>query len=261
MTGLTEITRTAERWRRAEIGDATFAALYFLHWQIARHGKRFAARKRKSDPPPACAEWLEAVQIAGPRTLPVRLRGYLEDHHFYGISAVVPTALCRWLDGGWDLRLSEEIPNPVALLRAQARGTRVVTAITAHPRMLEPVLDKFDAFAFFQHDLEHAFKFFELPALHAGQRALFAALETAFDRGVFAGYREDPTFARKFDYLISDMNTHPQHGRQYLRAILIEFHLRRDGKPPTAALALSAQRTIDAVMRAVDSPAPLAAGA
>ncbi len=40
-------------------------------------------------------------------------------------------------------------------------------------------------------------------------------------------------FAQKFDYLISDMNTHAMHSLQYLQAILIDFHLRREGKHPS----------------------------
>jgi len=126
-----------------------------------------------------------------------------------------------------------------------------VTAITAYPRMLSPVLDKPDAFEFFLHDLEHAYKFFHSPALYAGQRAFFRALDAALTRGAFLPYLDEAVFAGKFRYLMSDMNTHPEHSRQYLRAILIEFHLRRAGKPPTAALPPAAQPSIDSVMRAV----------
>lgn len=259
VTGLKQIAQVAGCWRRGGIGGATFAALYFLSWQIARHGSAFAARKRKSDPPPVLAAWLEALEGADARALPERLRGYPEGYQFRGVSARAPAALGQWLRGNWPLELHEEIPSPRAVLRAQARGTRGVTAITAYPRMLEPVRGKADGFAFFLHDLEHAFKFFQVPALHAGQRAFFAALEVALERGVFGRYCEDPVFARKLDHLISDMNTHPQHGRQYLRATLIEACLRRDGKPPVAALAPAALRAIDRVMRAVDPPTLLAA--
>ena len=258
---LTEIARVAASWRRGEISSAVFAALYFLRWQVARHGGRFAARVRKSDPPPDSNAWLDSMEAADTRTLPARLQDFLENHRFYGVSAAVPTALGHWLRGGWRLELCEGIPSPLAVLHAQARGTRWVTAITAYPRLLEPVLNKSDAFAFFLHDLEHAFKFFQSPALHAGQRAFFAALEAAVERGAFAAFCEDSEFAQKLDYLMSDMNTHPQHSRQYLRAILIESCLRREGMPPGAPLAPSARRAIDGIMRTVDSPSLLAANA
>jgi hypothetical protein len=130
---------------------------------------------------------------------------------------------------------------------------RPVTVITAYPRLLNPVLNKPDAYAFFLHDLEHAYKFFHSRGLYHGQCAFFAALLRALDSGVFASYFEDPLFVGKFHYLMSDMNTHPQHSRQYLRAILIEAHLRREGKGPSAALGPAGERVIADTMRAMEA--------
>jgi hypothetical protein len=255
------IARATARWRRGEIGAATFASLYFLFWQVARHGNGFAARKRKHGTRPNFAAWLHSIDAADRSALSERLHDGLENHQFRGVRASVPTTLCRWLRGRWPLVACEEIPSPVAVLRAQARGTRPVTIISAYPRMREPVLTKPDGFAFFLHDLEHAYKFFHAPALHAGQRAFFAALEAAFDRGIFVWYRTDPVFARKFDYLMSDMNTHPQHSRLYLRAILIESALSHEGKSPSGSLSRSSRRVVDGAMRAVAEPVALAAEA
>lgn len=255
------IAGAAARWRRREIGAATFAALYFLFWQIARHGTAFAARKSKRDVRPDVATWLNGMEAAEASVLPAQLHDLFENHQFRAVRASVPTTLCRWLRGAWPLVLREEVPNTITVLRAQARGTRPVTIISAYPRMLQPVLTKADAFGFFLHDLEHAYKYFCTPALHAGQRAFFTALEAAFDRGVFAGYRADPVFAQKFDYLMSDMNTHPQHSRQYLRAILIESALRHEAKPPGASLSQSSHHAVDTALCAVDASAVLVAEA
>jgi len=237
------------RWRRR--APAIFAALYFLHWQIVRHGRAFAARKHAGDVRPDAGEWLAALDVADEPVLRARLLDYMGRYQFRGVSANVAAALCRWLRGDWPLELRADIPAPRAVLSAQARGKRPVTAITAYPRMLSPVLDKSDAFEFFLHDLEHAYKFFHSPALYAGQRAFFRALDAALTRGAFLPYLDEAVFAGKFRYLMSDMNTHPEHSRQYLRAILIEFHLRRAGKPLSAALPPAAQPSIDSVMRAV----------
>jgi hypothetical protein len=251
---LIQIPRVAARWRRGEIGAAVCAALYFLHWQIARHGRGFATRKRKRDTPPDPAAWIAMIEATDAAALAVRLAGCLENHQFRGVSAGVAAALSHWLHGRWPLELHEAVPSPDTLLRMQARGVRAVTAITAYPRMLAPVLDRPDGYAFFLHDLEHAFKFFASPLLHADQRAFFASVAAALDRGEFAPYLHDPAFARKFDYLISDMNTHPQHSRQYLRAILIESRLRREGKAPAGALSSSARRAVERLVRAVMPP-------
>jgi hypothetical protein len=168
----------------------------------------------------------------------------------------VPVALLQWLRGAWPLILREDIPKPLEVLRIQARGCRAVTVLTEYPRLRQSVLNKPDAYAFFLHDLEHAYKFFHSPALRAGQCVFFAVLEDAFDRGVFAPYFGDAEFTGKFHYLMSDMNTHPEHSRQYLRAILVEFYLRREQKGRKQALSSAAEQMLNEVMRAVAIPAP-----
>jgi len=251
------LARLTAGWR-ADSSPAVFAARYFLAGQMARHRDAFASRKRKDVRRPHAPTWLAALDAANPAEREALLLDYVEHYQFRGVRAHVPTALGQWLRGRWPLELRHDIPSARAILRAQARGTRPVTAITAYPRMLAPVLTKPDAFAFFLHDLEHAYKFFYSPALYAGQRAFFVALETAIDRGMFACYVRDPVFADKFTYLMSDMNTHPQHSRQYLRAILIEFYLRADGRPPAAPLSAAAERAVDSIVRIMADTSPLA---
>jgi hypothetical protein len=123
----------------------------------------------------------------------------------------------------------------------QVRGTRPVTVIAAYPQLLDPVEHKTDAFEFLCHDLEHAWQFFHDPASHAAQRRFAAELEHAVDAGVFDAYVTDREFAGKFNYLAADMNTHVAHSLQYLRAILLEFHLREEGKGMREEISPSAR--------------------
>jgi hypothetical protein len=234
----------AARWRAGEFDAAVFAS-----------------RKRKNDPRPDAEEWLAMLAAPQGEARRARLLDWLERYQFRGVIGNVPVALVQWLRGAWQLILREDIPSPRDVLRWQARGTRPVTVVTAWPRALEPVLNKPDAFAFFRHDLEHAYKFYHAPALYAGQCAFFARLEAAFDRGVFAPYFDDAEFVTRFHYLMSDMNTHPEHSRQYLRAILIEFYRRRECKTLTEWLNAAAERAIANVMRVLEAPAPLPSGA
>lgn len=252
---LARLPALAAGWRAGECDAALFAARYFIVWQMAIHGRHFASRKRKNDPRPEAEAWLSLLEAEGeaPRA---RLLSGLERYQFRGVIGNVPVVLARWLRGSWPLVLRAGIPAPREILRMQARGRRAVTALTAWPRMCRPVLHKPDAFAFFVHDLEHAYKFFHSPALHAEQRAFFARLERACDRGVFAPYLEDPPFVEKFHYLMSDMNTHPEHGRQYLRAILVEFYLRRGGKVLSEPLSAAAEWAVVEVLRGVCGPMP-----
>lgn len=244
----TELPELAIRWRAGQRDAASYAAIYFLVWQIFLHGESFAARKRKHDTRPNAREWLTVLRTCEGSLLREHLLGYLDGYQFYGVIANVPAALGEWLRGAWKLELREDIPSPLDVLRAQACGTRPVTAIASYPRSLQPVLGKANAYAFFVHDIEHAYKFFHSPALYAGQRAFFERLLDAFERSIFASYLEDAVFVDKFHYLMSDMNTHPEHSRQYLRAIMIECHLRREAKRPGDPLSPGAERETEKVL-------------
>ncbi len=232
--------------------------MYFLIWQIATHGQQFASRKRKSDLRPDAAKYLTVLEATRGEALRLQLLDWLEHYQFRGIADSIPVALVQWLRDAWPLVLCEDVPSPHNILRWQARGMRAVTVLTAYPRSRQPVLNKSNAFTFFLHDLEHAYKFFYLPALHAGQCAFFAGLAAALDHGELAPYIVDAGFVEKLHYLMSDMNTHPEHSRQYLRAILIEFYLRREHKALTEPLTPTAEHAIEAVMRSLATPALLA---
>lgn len=224
-----QLFQTTERWRAGEIDDAAYASLYFLHWQVHTHGKRFASRRSKMVQKPDSAAWIEDISgLSGEGVRDYLLR-FFSHYQFLGVIANVPEALSAWLRGEWPLVLCEHIPSPCAVLGMQTAGTRPVTVLSGWPRMLQPVLSKPNGFAFMVHDLEHAWKFYHDPAMHVQQRDFFRLLLTAKHEGLFGSYLSDAQFSTKFDYLISDMNTHTMHAAQFLRAILMEFHLRRMG--------------------------------
>lgn len=233
-----------ERRRDGSLDDACCAALYFLTWQIARHGPRFASRKRRQDPRPDATVWLlDMAEQDGPM-LRATLRRHFERYQFLGVIPAVPAALLAWLRDAWPLTLCERIPAPLEVLHMQVAGSRPVTLIAGWPRMAQPVLAKADGFAFMVHDLEHAWKFFHDERLHSGQRCFFGLMLAAVERGAFEPYRAETRFSRQFDYLVSDMNTHVVHSLRYLVATLIECLLRREGKPPQAALSASSEREL-----------------
>lgn len=217
-------------WRQKALSDAQCAAGYFLIWQIALHGKRFASRRSRLDPRPGPEDWLGQLEGLTGENLSVALDDSLLRYQFRCVTPTVPVTLRAWLQGRWALRLTERIPSPREVLAMQVGGERPVTLLAGYPRMLRPVLSKANGFDFFLHDLEHAYKFFGDPLLHAGQRGFFAAIAAALDRGCFTDCLADAEFSARFDYLVSDMNTHVVHSLQYLRAILIERQLRQEGK-------------------------------
>ena len=235
------IPRLMERFRAGLLEDACCAALYFLVWQIARHGTRFASRKRRQDPRPDAAVWLATMDESDGEALLVTLPEYFERYQFLGVIPAVPAALLAWLRREWPLTLCEGIPSPLKVLHMQVAGARPVTLVGDWPRMIQPVLTKADGFAFMVHDLEHAWKFFHDDTSHLGQRRFFGLMLAAVEQGYFRPYCAEERFASQFDYLISDMNTHVVHGLRYLVAILIECLLRREGKTMQATLSAEAE--------------------
>jgi hypothetical protein len=229
-TLLARLPRLAAQHRAGDLSPAEYAACYVLHWQFARHPRRPALRRSRFDPKPDCGAWLAQLAESSSTVRTAMLIDLLESYDLREVRRRVNLALIGWLRGAWDLTLCERVPSVRDVLRMQARGTRPVTAIADYPRLLDPVLEKPNAFAFICHDLEHAWQFFHDPEQCVSQRRFAQQLEQAIDQGVFAAYLVEPTFAEKFDYLAADMNTHVGHSLQYLRAILLEFHLRAEGK-------------------------------
>ena len=191
----------AARHRAGELPAAEYAACYVLRWQLARHGSRFALRRSRRDLKPngatTCARFEESP--AGERA--ARLVDFLERYDLREVRRRVNVALIGWLKGEWKLTLCEGVPGVREVLRMQVRGTRPVTVIAAYPRLLEPVQEKSDAFAFVRHDLEHAWQFFHDPERHGAQRRFAQMLDLALEQGVFTPYAADPVFCEKLDDL------------------------------------------------------------
>lgn len=234
------------RWQSGAIGAAAYAASFFLGWHIAAHGPRYASRRSRYDPrPDAAALW--AALFAG--ALPVdTLADLLERHQYLGVIPNATSALAQWLRGNWPLVLREDIPEPSELLRLQAAGTRVVTVISDPVRRHLPIMHKANAFAFMVHDLEHAYQFLHDADMHQQQCAFFGRLLQLVEHGWFEFGRSEREFADKFNYVMSDMNTHPAHSVGYLRAIVIEYFLRCEGKPAAAPLTAENHAAVDRLL-------------
>lgn len=245
---LTNLFHTIAQWRTGELDEASYAALYFLHWQSASHGKRFASRRNKGDPRPDPVLWFNEIASLDKRQVREYLLGYFQRYQFFGVVGNVSAALSAWLSMEWPLTLCEYIPSSSEVLNMQVRGTRPVTVLSAWPRMLQPVLSKPNAFAFMVHDLEHAWKFYHDADMHRQQQEFFQVLSASQAAGRFDAYLHDAVFSAKFDYLISDMNTHTMHAAQFLRAILVEYHLRRENSTHPDGLAQASRDEVSTVM-------------
>jgi hypothetical protein len=249
-TLLARLPELAVAYRAGTLAAAEYATYYILYWQYARFGDRLALRRARNDPKPSFA-WLVPASSDIPTVRADYLIDFLQRHDLREVRRRVCAALIGWLTQQWPVTLLERIPSTMEVVALQARGSRPVTLITDYPRLLQPVLDKADGFAFAVHDLEHAWQFFRDPASRAAQTDFAARLHAAILAGAFAPYAADSVFMRKFEYLAADMNTHTEHSVQYLRAILIEHHLRIEGKPASAELTPTSRARIEQCLAAV----------
>lgn len=248
---LSDLPHLALQYRAGVLDAPAYVALYVLHWQVTRHGPRVAQRRSRRDAPPDGTVWLRQARGLDPSARADFLIDVFAKYELRGLRQRVGQTLAQWLRGAWPLSVVDRVPQPRQVLRMQAAGTRPVTVIADYPRLLRPVLDKADAFAFVCHDLEHAWQFFRDPVQRLAQQRFAGRLEHALANGTFDRYLTDSTFASKFDYLAADMNTHVVHSLQYLRAILIEFHLRHDGLDARAPLSATSRAALRAALTAL----------
>lgn len=244
-----DLVHQRARWQEAKISAAAYAASYFLLWQMHQHGAHFASRNQRYGNRPDDRLWRENLLAASGDALDESLIEWFGHTRFFKIIPSVPIALRSWLLGDWPLTLLTRIPSPRDVLDMQTQGTRPVTVINDFPRAIQPVLSKANGFQFLVHDLEHAWKFCHDATQHQAQRHFFRLLQRAHDADLFATYLHDAVFTEKFDYLISDMNTHPVHGLRYFHAVLVECLLRQEGKSLREPLSPAAKQEIIQLIR------------
>lgn len=145
--------------------------------------------------------------------------------HIRGMPGMIFSILNDWSAGRVNLRLVTTAVSAEHMLQAQAAGWRYVTIdieAAMHGLVVEGARD---AFEFALHDLGHAYAFFKSDYDPPGQVAFFQQL--MHDLPCLEPLAEkDAKFASDLEYCMSDMNSHPQHLRQYLRGVIVEMFLR-----------------------------------
>ncbi len=140
---------------------------------------------------------------------------FLNCHTLRKVSLRVNRSLIAWSEGKYNLFFTENIPTPMEVLEMQALGKRIVSIPKETTNNKTP-------YEFVIHDLEHADRFFYNPALHSTQVKFFSELKSLIKQQLFSELMLNKTFEQKFNYLISDMNSHPTHMSQYLKHIIQE---------------------------------------
>lgn len=144
--------------------------------------------------------------------------GQLTDFNFKHIKKKAIIALTKWYNNEWEFELMDKIPSPHEVLYYQAIGKRPVSII--FQESLSPILQRQDCLDFFTHDLEHGHMFFHDENLKLMQLDFFKKVYLHRLHPRLEELKKDFEFKQKFHYLISDMNSHTEHYRYYLKAIL-----------------------------------------
>ena len=143
---------------------------------------------------------------------------FLRNYSWKGHTDRIRRSLYNWHLGRYPLVLWNHIPTPLELLKIQADGKRIITVFNQADEWEQLHLGK-TAWDFIIHDLIHADHFFENSEWQSGQIAFYQFILNKWDQDMIKLAR---TYCPdQFDYLISDMNSHPQHMYQTLTALCL----------------------------------------
>lgn len=191
------IQNAYESWKKNEISSQKMALIFFLYY----HNKKYPSKQ------------ITNILIENDFN-----NINLEKLIFKKVKFKAKNALQKWQAKEWNFTLISHIPSPIEVLNYQAQGIRPVSIILQEN--FSPILTREDCFEFFLHDLEHGHMFFFDDQLKKMQMNFFQKILASYQNNVWTPYLRDIHFKQKFYYLISDMNSHREHYRQYLYSLI-----------------------------------------
>lgn len=184
-------------WKEVRITDAQMAASFFIFYHLKKYPNKKLQRAFENS--------TNAIEL-------------LDQFVFKKVRSKAIVALKKWCLGQWEFKLVSSILSPYEVLDFQALGIRPVTM--KFQENFNPILHKEDCLEFFIHDLEHGYMFFHNEELKIMQLKFFGAMKETLRLGFWNKYLGDQRFEYRLHYLISDMNTHLEHYKSYLYAMI-----------------------------------------
>ena len=191
----TLLLRLQQDHQKSNLSDAEFCALLMLFFDLKLQNKKLFPNI----------------------STPSIIIQSLNDHHWIGHTDRIRRALIQWHLGNYPLQLLHEVPSPLEILKYQALGKRVVTVFSELSQW-EQMWGPHDAWNFIAHDLIHADHFFENPVHQKGQMEFYQFVLKNWAHSEIQPLHSNPGF----EYLISDMNSHPQHLFETLKNLVIQ---------------------------------------
>lgn len=119
------------------------------------------------------------------------------------------------------IKILDYIPSPLQVLEMQADGFRCVSLLRSENWYRYAFDHRRNIRDFVIHDLEHIWQMFENPAMTKSQIEFSDRLLKLIQSGRFDFLLSDTRFNGEFNYIISDMNTHPAHTYVTLKSLLL----------------------------------------
>jgi hypothetical protein len=166
------------------------------------------------------------IRFNGQQCMGEKRLGALSDRLFVNrfryVSSYAIWSLKSWLNQEIPLVLYHRIPGPLEVLTLQSQGKRCVSALYDENQISQLILGKKDYLDFFLHDLEHAYKFYHNNQFYQGQVGFYKLLLQAMTENLFSEVMAS-NLKDSFEYVISDMNSHPVHLMKCLKMIMLKF--------------------------------------
>jgi hypothetical protein len=202
------------------ISASTLSAIYVVIFTRLWRSSLWTAGSFVASPAAPCGVLLQELGLDFFQYGEKDVFEFLSVMRLRGVSLRSQRALLQWQAGQYDIELTHHVPAAREILQKQAHGLRVVTVLKTPQELSSYTLER-DPLEFALHDLEHADEFFHDPDLKAQQIALYRCLQKAQSQNALELFlKHDPHFVSDWEYLIGDMNTHPEHMKSAFRAIL-----------------------------------------
>jgi hypothetical protein len=171
---------------------------------------------------------LDELFAGTPVSIPAKLPGsmnlfdLLNGHRIKALPESCFRSLCYMTSGRYPLRLTSGVVSPFDLLQIQLRGERIVSIDEDFSQWPSREYSGRDYLGFVLHDLIHADHFFFEPQHRDGQLGFYKFVNSFISSSRLQALLEGSEFRTGFEYIISDMNSHPLHLFQTLHSLLFK---------------------------------------
>jgi hypothetical protein len=159
-----------------------------------------------------------------PIQIPPKIDSNLDLIYFLSETKIKPLpdsclkALCLISDFTYPVKVIYEIPEPEKLLSYQLQSERIISFNESFEKWPHEIYGGRDFLSFMIHDLIHADHFFSNNNHRDGQLGFYRCIQKILTDPSLTRLLQNKDFKAGFEYIISDMNSHPVHLFKTLQA-------------------------------------------